>query len=142
MVTLWPRAQCPLAGLNPFFYRSSVGQPWLLKPQTAPRLNPFFYRSSVGPRSPTALPESVHVLIPSFTGLRLVRIAYLLAAYLEVLIPSFTGLRLVNHQIKLGNARRVLIPSFTGLRLVPILLLKSILWSLNPFFYRSSVGRR
>ena len=34
--------------LNPFFYRSSVGQLLSAKDETINRLNPFFYRSSVG----------------------------------------------------------------------------------------------
>ena len=60
---------------------------------------------------------------------------------MSVLIPSFTGLRLVEEGLHWEEEKIVLIPSFTGLRLVPsALIARLILWGLNPFFYRSSVG--
>ena len=81
-------------------------------------LNPFFYRSSVGRDLVVILVWITAVLIPSFTGLRLVPNEAKLAKALLVLIPSFTGLRLVNSCPPSPTSAHVLIPSFTGLRLV------------------------
>ena len=59
----------------------------------------------------------------------------------DVLIPSFTGLRLVLSSKQETIGMGVLIPSFTGLRLVGTITAKQPSGrSLNPFFYRSSVG--
>ena len=108
--------------------------------------------------------EQAVVLIPSFTGLRLVRSGQSTRDVPPVLIPSFTGLRLVSTISKIEAANRrlnpffyrssvgrlrkhlsindvmVLIPSFTGLRLVGLGIEKRQCIGLNPFFYRSSVG--